>query len=79
MAALFLDFLSKNLVNRLLYVDFFPRSFTRTLQTPLAYGPSMQEMGGDAAPDAFIASRMVVGEQGNMKFLKWSFLLQEVT
>lgn len=67
-AAHFLDVLSKNLVNRLLYVDFFPRSFT--LQTPLAYGPRKQEMGGDAAPDAFIASRMVVGQQVSMKFLK---------
>ncbi len=54
---------------RLLYVDvFFPRSFT--LENPVTYGPSKQEMGGDAAPDAFIASRMVVGDQVNMKFLK---------
>lgn len=65
---------------RLLYVlVFFPRTFKITLKNPVAYGPSKQEMGGDAAPDAFIASRMVVGEQVNMKFLKWSFLLQEVT
>ena len=61
---------------RLLYVlVFFPRTFKITLKNPVAYGPSKQEMGGDAAPDAFIASRMVVGEQVNMKFLKWSFLL----
>ena len=47
---------------------FYARSFT--LENPVAYGPSKQEMGGDAAPDAFIASRMVVGDQVNMKFLK---------
>lgn len=56
---------------RLLYVVvFLPRTFKITLEHPVAYGPSKQEMGGDAAPDAFIASWMVVREQVNMKFLK---------